>query len=179
MTEELLHLSEGADWASIFCIWELCKLAGPVCLQNPACDCEDECMELEKPICVYSYCLWAVLHGGQMAVCTDMLSCRELTWVFECQLWNLSRAVHSCWWESYPNRANKKLGNAVCHISNSQNFSQSLRFLIYFQKLSTEAVLYVKLTLVPGKTGISAILKGNPSLCVCVYVCSANSLEQT
>lgn len=29
-----------------------------------------------------------------MAMCTDMLSYGELTWVFEYQLWNLSRTVH-------------------------------------------------------------------------------------
>lgn len=94
---------------------------------------------------------------------------------------SVSKALCFCGRESYSNCANMKLGKfkLVWHISSSQNFSQSLRFLIHFQKLSTETVLYVELTLVPGETGISPFHKGNPRFCVCACVCGANSLEQT
>lgn len=87
--------------------------------------------------------------------------------------------LYILWVRLISNCAKMKLGNVVCHISNSQNSSWSLRFFIYFQKLATETVLYVKLTLVPGKTGISVIHKGNPSFfCVCVY-CSLTRAHTT
>lgn len=103
-------------------------------------------------------------------MCTDTLFSRELTWVFEQQLWNLCLGLCVCVEELYLNCTSMKLGKSVWHISSSQNVSQSVRFLIYFQKLSTE------LTLLPRKTEISAIHKGNQRFCVCM--CSASSLEQ-
>lgn len=62
-----------------------------------------------------------------------------------------------CGGQSYPNCTNMKLGKSAWRIVSFQNFSQSLRFLIYFQKLSMETALYVEFTLLPGQTGISAI----------------------
>lgn len=83
---------------------------------------------------------------------------------------SVSRALSLCGRESYPNCANMKLGKLVWHISNSQNFSQSLRFLIYFQKLSTETILYMELPSLAWQKGISAIHKGNPRFCVGICV---------
>lgn len=113
--------------------------------------------EVAKWLCVQTCSPMESLHGCLNISCGICLG-PYILWV---------RLISNC--------AKMKLGNVVCHISNSQNSSWSLRFFIYFQKLATETVLYVKLTLVPGKTGISVIHKGNPSFFLCAYI--ARSLE--